>query len=45
MSMYNFSWNELSIPTDDKLITRRIYELSPYDIFIAKNKDRKKLKN
>lgn len=43
MSMYNFSWNELSIPTDDKLITRRIYELSPYDIFIAKNKDRKNI--
>ncbi len=41
--MYNFSWNELSVPTDDKLITRRIYELSSYDIFIAKDKDRKNI--
>lgn len=41
--MYNFPWNELGTPIDDKLITRRIYERSSYDIFIARDKDRKNI--
>lgn len=35
----NFPWNEIVTSSEKNLVTRRIYDLSSYDIFITKNYD------
>ena len=37
--IFNFPWNELAISSQKSLVTRRIYDSSPYDIFIARTYD------
>lgn len=37
--IFNFPWDELAISSKKSLVTRRIYDSSPYDLFIARNYD------
>lgn len=36
---FNFPWDELAISSKKNLVTRRVYDSSPYDVFIAKAHD------